>query len=125
MIEIQNTGYDNIKEIDGISGGNNDCYYETGKDILRGICYSIRHCYKRIHSAPFTTFIFNGVISERYPGMLSRVIKKAKLGDIMETKSKVNPNSDNVIRVYVWHVDKKELSKWFKKNRHKHEDDNE
>lgn len=119
MIAIENTGYENIKELDGIEE------HYTGKDIMRSICYSIRWNYKKIYNAPFTTLIFNGVIADRYPSMLASLIKRAGLGELMQTKSKVNPNSENVIRVYVWHVDKKALSKWFKKNRYKNEEDNE
>ncbi len=122
MISIISIGIRSTFEINGISG------YEAGNDSLRGICCSIRYRWGRIVKAKFSTIIFNGDVSNemgRYPGNLYRSIKRHKLGDIVQTKSKINPNSRNNIRIYIWTVDKKALSKWFKRNRHKNEEDNE
>ena len=127
MIDLAETKFNNIIELDGISEvyDAHDNYCSGGKRIMQSICYSIRQSYKRITRMPITTVIFSGAISERYPGNLSRLIKKAKLGELMITNPRINPNSDNVIRVYVWTINKMALSKWFSKNRFKNEDDNE
>lgn len=122
MIDIENTNFNNIKEISGISDYD---YNSEAKKIMRGICYSIRQNYGRIIRIPFTTMIFSGVVENRYAGNLSRLIKRAKLGEVMCTNPKVNPNSDNVIGVYIWTVDKVALSRWYKRNRKEYEDDNE
>ena len=128
MIDIYDTGYNNIREIEGISDDKywNDNYdsgsgYNT-KQAMRGVCYTLRKKYKRIVKIPFTTMIFTGVVNEKYPGNLSRLIKNANLGEVMATNERVNPNSDNIIKVYIWHIDKKRLSQWFTKNRMKPED---
>ena len=122
MIHIIPTGFGSMFEISGISYG-----YATGNDSLRGICYSIRSKWEKIIDAKFNTIIFNGNVNnerEGYTGDLYRSIKKHKLGNVIQTEKKHNPNSGNKIRVYLWTVDKKALSKWFKRHKHKVEFDN-
>lgn len=110
--------FNGIVEIDGLSDYNNS------KDMMRGLCYELRQTYTRIMDITFPILLFTGVVADRYPGDFSRLIKRAKLGDVICTNPRINPNSDNVIKAYLWTVDKKALSKWFKKNRHKDEEDN-
>ena len=43
---------------------------------------------------------------------LAAFIKKKKLGTVTATRSKVNPNSGNAIKVWVWAVDKKAVAKF-------------
>ena len=111
--------FDGIVEIDGLSD------YGNSKDMMRGLCYQLRQDYDKILKIDFPMFLFTGVVADRYPGDFSRLIKRAKLGDVVCTNPRVNPNSDNVIRAYLWSVDKIALSKWFKKNRHKDEENNQ
>lgn len=121
MIEIWGTGFPLIKEIDGIS-----MYYgnDRPRKMLRGICYSIRQKYKKIARIKFKTIIFTGVVNEEYSEELFTLIKEKKLGDIMSTASKRNPNSQRFIKTYVWNVNRKALSRWFRKNRLKDEAEN-
>lgn len=112
---INTTGFPSIREISGLMDT------DDAVSAMDDLCRSIRTAHKRIVKMPFSTIIFTGVVEDRYPGNFSRLIKRAKLGDVICTNPKVNPNSDNVIRAYIWHVDIKALSKWFAKHRRKYD----
>lgn len=118
MIHLYPTGFKNIVEIEGIQS------YRDVNNLTRGICYALRQKYKKIVNIEFTTLIFDGVITGKQPQNLYNLIIKEKLGDVITSVSKKNPNSGHWIRVCVWHVDKMALSYWFKKNRRKREMDN-
>jgi hypothetical protein len=117
MIEIQDVGIRNVKELDGI------CDYDSD-DTLRAICFTMREKWERIVRIQFHTVIFTGVVDEGYAEELYDCIKKYKLGPVIRSSIRVNPNSGHDLRTYIWHLDKKRLSRWFKKNRRKEEEDN-
>jgi len=117
MILLFETGFSGIVEIDGISDDYND-----GEYIMRRICYRLRKKYNRIYKMKCHTLIFNGNIEYDYLSNLSKIIRKEKLGKLMVTKSKRNPNSGNTIKIYLWSVNNKKLSKWYGKNRNRIEE---
>jgi len=43
----------------------------------------------------------------------AKYIKDSGLGTVVETKIKINPNSGNKIRVWVWEVDRAKLDAWY------------
>ena len=49
---------------------------------------------------------------------LSAIIKKHKLGLVVETGRVHNPNSGRAIKGWLWTVNKKALKAWYKKNNH-------
>ena len=59
--------------------------------------------------------IFTDHKQQTYGKALAKYIKKHKLGKIHVTRSKRNPNTDNMIRVWVWDFNKKNWFKWAKK----------
>lgn len=46
---------------------------------------------------------------------LTKYIKSEKLGEVLKTKSSINPNSGNRITVWIWRVNKKNLKAWWNK----------
>lgn len=118
MIHINKTPFTNIKDIYGISE------YDNAEDAMRGLCYRLRLEWDKIVKIKFSMMIFTGNIHEGYPQKFKKLILKEKLGSVINTGAKVNPNSGNTIRAYIWNVDKQKLSKWFKENRNKEEEDN-
>lgn len=48
---------------------------------------------------------------------LAAYIKDNKLGTIISSEIRVNPNSKNKIQTWIWHVNKRALSKWLKENK--------
>lgn len=43
---------------------------------------------------------------------LTKYIRENGLGEVLETEEKVNPNSENRIKVYVWAINHEALEKW-------------
>lgn len=109
MIEIRTTGYRKIREIHGLM-----YYINVPQYAMKDLCISIFHG-NDIKTIPYTTFLFSGVVSSRYAEDFKDYIEKEKLGDVISTVSKRNPNSGNTIRAYVWTIDKEALIKWILK----------
>lgn len=47
---------------------------------------------------------------------LAKFIEKNKLGTIISTKYRQNPNTSNLIKVWVWAPNEKNFKSWYKKN---------
>lgn len=67
-------------------------------------------------------YFFTGTPSEKGVEALKEYIIKNKLGSVLETKRRVNPNSGNRLKVYVWEVNRRSLAKWYKTNKVKLDD---
>ena len=65
----------------------------------------------------FVFIIFTGVIKENYAQKFKKYLLDNKLGEVIETKTKTNPNSYNDIRVYVWTINRKAYGQWYEENR--------
>ena len=66
---------------------------------------------------PKAFYVFTGVTSHDsvYGQRLADYILKNKLGTIVTSVSKRNPNSGNMIQIWTWGVDKEALIKWWHK----------
>lgn len=52
----------------------------------------------------------------KYGVNFARYIKKHKLGTVIETPGwKVNPNSNNLLKVWIWTIDTKACEKWYQR----------
>jgi hypothetical protein len=51
-----------------------------------------------------------------YGEQFAAYIKKNKLGDVVASQRRVNPNSGNQVKLWVWTLNKQELVKWAAKN---------
>jgi hypothetical protein len=67
--------------------------------------------------ANFRFIIFTGVVKELYGQKLKKYILDNKLGTIIETRAGLNPNSHNIIKVWVWTLDRRALSHWCVKDK--------
>lgn len=65
----------------------------------------------------FAFMMFSGVIKENYAQKFKKYLLDNKLGEVIETKTKTNPNSNNDIRVYVWTINRKTYSQWYGENK--------
>lgn len=83
---------------------------------LAGLIYT-RTKYAVLHAAnskPCAFVIFteaqcNDIPPTTYGKKLSAFIKDNGLGEVVETAEKLNPNSGNMLKVYVWAVDRDSL----------------
>ena len=60
--------------------------------------------------------IFTDINKKNHGESLRAFIKKNKLGSVTKQRAKKNPNSGNMIHLFVWHVNENALLKWYKKN---------
>lgn len=95
-----------VKEIDGLS------YTDTPQEALKDVWDSYHN---RGNDCRF--MIFTGVTNEKYGQKFRNLIIKEKLGKVIETESKVNPNSDNPIKVWVWTINKTNFKNYARKNK--------
>ena len=96
-----------VKEIEYLSGTSRESLLESAEDFfLDDRCAFI---------------IFTDIQGSSKGRTLSRMIKKLKLGDVIVTRSKRNPNTNNLVTVWVWRVNQTAFKSWWLKN--KSEDD--
>lgn len=62
-------------------------------------------------------YIFTDIADSNGGKNLAKYIKKHKLGRIIHSKAKRNPNSGNMLTVWVWETNKKNFIKWYNKVR--------
>lgn len=62
-------------------------------------------------------YIFTDIDTQKYGAALAKYITDNELGQIAASKSKINPNSDNRLRVWVWSVSDRAFHRWWRKNR--------
>ena len=60
--------------------------------------------------------IFTDVVWDEYGENLHSYIVKNKLGAVVKTRKKENPNTDNEIKVWVWSPNEVNFKRWCKKN---------
>ena len=59
--------------------------------------------------------------SYKYGQQLKKLIEKLNLGKVLSTNSKINPNSKNTIRVYLWEVNQKAVKDYWNLNKSSYE----
>lgn len=77
----------------------------------------IQICYDFFESMDSAFIVFTGVTKELYGRKFKKFILDNKLGTVIETESKRNPNSGNRIKTWIWTVNITKLKSWFKKNK--------
>lgn len=60
----------------------------------------------------FRFVIFTDINKRTYGSRLAAYIVEHKLGDVIETGQHKNPNSRNMVRVWVWTLDHRALKLW-------------
>jgi len=104
-IEICNTSCCGVVDISGITEQG-----VTPKSIIKDICYE-----RIVERKGFAFAIFTDICRQNKGKALAKFILDNNLGTITESKSKVNPNSRNPLKIWTWAVDQKRLSKYWDK----------
>lgn len=85
-------------------GGGGDDYDEDSAKLPRNFRYAI-----------FSQAGIGRGQGARYGTNLAAYITRNKLGKVISTGTSINPNSGNLLKVFVWTVDHKALEKWAEK----------
>ena len=64
-------------------------------------------------------YIFSDIGDKKIGNSLAKYIKKNKLGLITKSPSRINPNSGNSLKVWIWTLNKQNLRNYW--NKHKYE----
>ncbi len=107
-VQVNQTQCCGFKEIDGIEYANTP---EETKQALKDVCRDF------FDGEDAAFLFFTGVSKERYGQKFKALILKNKLGTIIETKAKRNPNSGNAIKAWVWTVNRKNFKEYAKKHK--------
>lgn len=105
----------NVEQTRGCCG--NDEIYNLQRDPTENVLKVAFQRYEEENKAAFYTFA--DVVGFKNGSRLAKFIVKNNLGQIVETRSKRNPNTDNRIRVWIWDVDDVALKRWWAKNKQK------
>lgn len=113
MLEITPIG--NLLEIDGLSEYLG--YYDVGTSAMIDICAELKEMYGKLYTLKNLSIMFTGVVDEQYAELFMHLIRRNRLGEVVHSNTRFNPNSGNRIRAYIWNVDGKALSKWYSNNK--------
>jgi hypothetical protein len=100
---IEQTNCCGFKEIDGLNDN-------TAKESLNQVCEDF------FNGEDAAFLFFTGVSKKRYGQNFKRLITKLKLGKIIETEAKRNPNSGNKIKAWIWSVNKPKFKQYAKQH---------
>lgn len=70
---------------------------------------------KEIIGLDFAFVIFSDTVQRGYGSKLAAFIKSHKLGTIIPSQIKTNPNTKNKIRMWIWQINPTALERWLKK----------
>lgn len=97
---------------------------DTPQEVLRHVCeakYPDREwCDDDEPIGDEQAFIVftDNVSEDKYPDdggeNLAKYIKKNKLGSFIVTRARRNPNTDHMVKVWVWTPNERNLKKWYK-----------
>jgi len=65
-----------------------------------------------------TFILFSGIEGStygKYGPILKQFIEDTKLGTVVVSDTKKNPNSNNMLTIYIWQVDRPRLAEWLEK----------
>lgn len=100
-----------IDEIGGIS----NCARAT--DVIEDVCKNWFEDCERDNDEGNAAFYLFTDTEESNAGMnLAKYIVAEKLGTVVSTQYRVNPNSGNKVKCWIWSVNKVALKKWAKHN---------
>jgi hypothetical protein len=106
MIDMKSLECCGIKELIDI-----DDYRTEPEQIIEDVC---EEYYIHEHRCAF--YIFSDIQDKVAGKNLRKYILKNKLGTITMSPIRVNPNSDNSLRVYIWTISRANLRKYWYKN---------
>lgn len=95
---IRTTACCGVREFDGLDGGSE----ATVKEVVTYL--------DRDDSWRF--LVFTDITADGYGSRLSSYVKKHKLGNIVCSRSAINPNTDNRIKVWVWELNHRAVKAW-------------
>ena len=105
-MDIANTECCGVKELDGIDG------YRTTDRLMFALCELL------FDDGPQMAFLtFTDLTRRKYGKNLQAYIKKHRLGSVISTQGRRNPNSGNTIKHYTWTPNFTAMKKWYAKNR--------
>lgn len=113
MSVLESTQCCGIKEIANIAEDRNS------KETVRQLYEEI---YENDKNASF--FIFSDICRKKYGKNLHKYIIKNHLGEVIKSKSQINPNSSNSLTMWIWTLNRKNLKKWSIKNHKKEQTTN-
>lgn len=119
-----------LREALGISG------YDTAEEMLTALChnegtprlsmYAPTPSLFAESSGGFSHIVFTDAARSprtRTSGdKLASYIRRYRLGSVSAARKARNPNSGNILGVYVWTVNRKALAKWYTTHPYKEED---
>jgi hypothetical protein len=100
-----------IREISGLS------QHRGPAAALKSFCRGVYKTEYGTDASRFRYSIFSQIQARQYGDKFAAYILEHKLGDVIETTGRhVNPNSGNVLKVFVWTVDHDAVKLWWEKH---------
>lgn len=101
-MEIKTTSCCGVKEFSGLR-----------KDPVEVVTYFCQLLFRDSLSCAF--ILYTDPVEFEYGEALTDFIRNNKLGDVTETPEMLNPNSERMLKAYLFAPDRKELQKWWDK----------
>jgi len=60
--------------------------------------------------------LFTGVTRERYGQRFCEYIRRNRVGTVIQTRSRINPNSCHKIKAWIWSINLPALERWNKRH---------
>lgn len=105
MAELLRTSCCGVRDIDDLS------YNRTAKESMLAVCEMF---YNEDMQGAFC--LFTGTTRGKYAKRFRDYIINNGLGEVIETPAKINPNSGNRLKAYLWTIDQDGLAVWWEKN---------
>lgn len=76
----------------------------------------LSEAYRQLVRPYYAFIVFTGITPERYGQDLRSYILRNNLGEVVESKSRLNTNSGNRIKAYIWSPNYDNWRAWYRKN---------
>ena len=108
---LESTNCCGVDEIAGLA--------DTPEETLKDVCYEKyplknSNCWYDEEGEEQAFILITDTVKRGFDKKLVDYIRLNKLGVVIGTKPKKNPNSGNRIRAWLWSPNEKNLNKWFK-----------
>lgn len=107
MLYVNETSCCGVREFDCVDD------YDDPLQLL------LRFCVEENVDGNFLNYafvVFTDRVNSKRGQKLANYIVKNNLGRIVESRAKINPNTSNKIKVWIWDIDNINLKRWYKKN---------
>ena len=95
-----------IREFDGLVTSPQSNVKEMIKNWLN----------EKENGSPYTFILFSDIHTTTRGINTAKYIKNNKLGSIKETRKKRNPNTGNILKIWIWAINEKTTRQWAKQN---------